>query len=60
MATTTWVKESAFGIWFLNTDVWLDRVLKRAINDLMGMLPQKKHYLLFSILVVAEASHYNY
>ena len=45
MTTKTWVKESAFGIWFLNTDIWLDRVLKRAINDLLRMLPETKtHY----------------
>jgi len=45
MTTKTWVKESAFGIWFLNTDIWLNRVLKRAINDLLRMLPEtKKHY----------------
>ena len=45
MTTKTWVKESAFGIWFLNTDIWLDRVLKKAINDLLRMLPEtKKHY----------------
>jgi len=42
MTTKTWVKESAFGIWFLNTDIWLDRVLKRAINDLQKMLPETK------------------
>ena len=44
-ATKAWVKESAFGIWFLNTDMWLDRVLKRAIHDLLRLLPEtKKHY----------------
>ena len=45
MTTKTWVKESGFGIWFLNTNIWFDRVLKRAIKDLLRMLPEtKKHY----------------
>ena len=45
MTTKTWVKESTFGIWFLNTDIWLDRVLRRAINDLLRVLPETpKHY----------------
>jgi ubiquinone/menaquinone biosynthesis C-methylase UbiE len=42
MSTTNWVKESAFGIWFLNTDMWLERVLKRAIADLETLVPDKK------------------
>ena len=45
MAKKFWVKESAFGIWFLNTDIWLSRVLIKAINDLLRLLPEtKKHY----------------
>lgn len=45
MTTKTWVKESGFGIWFLNTNIWFDRVLKRALKDLLRMLPEtKKHY----------------
>ena len=45
MSSTAWVKESIFGIWFLNTDMWFERVLKRAIDDLDGMLPEpKKRY----------------
>ncbi len=45
MTKKIWVKESAFGIWFLNTDIWLSRVLTKALNDLQRMLPEtKKHY----------------
>jgi len=39
MQTTTWVKESRFGIWFLNTYTWQERVLKRAVEDLYRLLP---------------------
>ena len=42
MSTVCWVKESAFGIWFLNTGTWLNRVLKRAIIDLEALLPDKQ------------------
>lgn len=42
MKTTHWVKESAFGIWFLNTYTWQERVLKRAIVDLIRLLPEDK------------------
>ncbi|MDD2660836.1 MAG: class I SAM-dependent methyltransferase [Methylococcales bacterium] len=45
MTKKIWVKESAFGIWFLNTDIWLSRVLTKALNDLQRMLPEtKNHY----------------
>ncbi len=37
---TRWVKESAFGIWFLNSSVWLNHVLNRALNDLQRLLPE--------------------
>ena len=62
MAAKTWVKESAFGIWFLNTDIWLNRVLKRAINDLLRMLPEtQKHYpAILDIGCGRGVSHYNY
>src|SRR3977135_3755970 len=29
-----WVPDTAFGRWFLSTDMWLQRVLARAIADL--------------------------
>ncbi|MGR9116833.1 MAG: class I SAM-dependent methyltransferase [Gammaproteobacteria bacterium] len=41
MTANHWVKESAFGIWFLNTDTWLNRVLKKAIDDLETLLPDR-------------------
>lgn len=40
MTATYWVKESAFGIWFLNTETWLNRVLKQAIIDLETLFPE--------------------
>lgn len=36
-----WVKESLFGIWFLGTYTWTQRVLRRAINDLIRLMPDK-------------------
>ena len=45
MKATHWVKESAFGIWFLNTYTWQERVLKRALVDLIRLLPEnRKHF----------------
>lgn len=41
-STTPWVKESTFGIWFLNTDMWHDRVLKRALDDLNTLLADSR------------------
>lgn len=31
---TRWIKESTFGIWFLNSSIWLNHVLKLALDDL--------------------------
>ncbi len=39
---TTWVKESSFGIWFLNSNIWLNHVLNRALNDLQTLIPDKQ------------------
>ncbi|WP_031434681.1 class I SAM-dependent methyltransferase [Methylomarinum vadi] len=39
---TRWVKESAFGIWFLNSSIWLNHVLKLALNDLERLMPDKQ------------------
>lgn len=36
-----WVKESLFGIWFLSTYTWIQRVLRRAIKDLIRLMPDK-------------------
>lgn len=45
MTASVWIKESLFGIWFLNTDVWFNRVLKRAVTDLESLMPAKQpHY----------------
>lgn len=44
MSKNQWVKESVFGIWFLNTETWQQRVLKIAITDLERQLPAQKHY----------------
>lgn len=30
----SWVKESSFGVWFLSTDTWINRVLGTALDDL--------------------------
>jgi ubiquinone/menaquinone biosynthesis C-methylase UbiE len=40
--TTPWVEESLFGVWFLGTHTWLRSVLKRALNDLVPLIPNKK------------------
>lgn len=43
MNATLWVKESAFGIWFLGTDIWLNRVLERALADWVILLPDRQY-----------------
>jgi len=40
--STPWVKESIFGVWFLGTYTWVRSVLRRAINDLVRLMPNKK------------------
>ena len=37
-----WVKESLFGIWFLGTYTWVRSVLRRALNDLVKLIPDRK------------------
>lgn len=37
-----WVKESLFGVWFLSTYTWVRSVLRRAINDLVRLMPDRK------------------
>jgi len=39
MPKTIWVKESRFGIWFLNSRTWRQRVLRVALADLARLLP---------------------
>lgn len=38
----TWIKESAFGIWFLSTDIWVKHVLTKALDDLEPMMTDKR------------------
>lgn len=40
--TRNWVKESQFGMWFLNTETWIDHVLKVAINDLETLIGSRR------------------
>lgn len=40
--TTPWVKESLFGIWFLGTYTWVRSVLRRALNDIVRLMPERK------------------
>ena len=37
--TASFVPETSFGNWFLNTDTWKIHVLCRALNDLQSLLP---------------------
>ena len=39
--STPWVKESLFGIWFLGTYTWIRSVLRRALNDLVRLMPNQ-------------------
>ena len=36
-----WVRESSFGVWFLSTDTWINRVLKTAVDDLEMLMIDK-------------------
>ncbi len=40
-ARQDWVKESSFGVWFLSTDTWVNRVLKIAMDDLETLMIDK-------------------
>jgi len=39
--STPWVKESLFGVWFLGTYTWIRSVLRRALNDLVRLMPNQ-------------------
>ncbi len=43
-AVPDYVKESAFGTWFLGTDIWYDHVVAAALDDLARFLPQDRAY----------------
>jgi ubiquinone/menaquinone biosynthesis C-methylase UbiE len=36
------VPETRFGVWFLNTETWAIHVLRRAVNDLERLIPERK------------------
>ena len=36
------VPETRFGIWFLNTETWAVHVLRRAVNDLERLIPDRR------------------
>lgn len=38
------VEETRFGNWFLNSDTWKVHVLRRALNDLVRMMPGQRDY----------------
>jgi SAM-dependent methyltransferase len=39
-----YVEETAFGIWFLNTETWVQHVLCRALDDLQRMMDPGRFY----------------
>jgi len=39
-----WVKESAFGTWFLSTNTWVKYVLRLAIDDLYNLMPATNNH----------------
>ncbi len=41
-AVDSHVPESAFGKWFLQTDVWTVHVLERALKDLERLIPHRR------------------
>jgi ubiquinone/menaquinone biosynthesis C-methylase UbiE len=46
-----WVQESSFGKWFLNTNIWVSRVIQVALNDLVQMLdnPNKPYDVILDV-----------
>lgn len=43
-ARQAFVEETSFGNWFLRTATWKVHVMRRALNDLEGLLPEGQHY----------------
>jgi ubiquinone/menaquinone biosynthesis C-methylase UbiE len=39
-----YVEESAFGVWFLETETWVQHVLRRALDDLLRMMEPGRTY----------------
>lgn len=50
-----WIKESLFGVWFLGTQTWIRSVLRRALNDLVELIPHKKER--YSIILDVGYGH---
>jgi len=44
LISTPWVPESLFGIWFLGTHTWVRSVIRRALNDLVRLMPNRKEF----------------
>lgn len=44
MQPVDFVRDTAFGIWFLDTEIWVKRVLDRALNDLQRMMEPGRTY----------------
>jgi len=46
-----WVHESSFGKWFLNTDIWVTRVIQIALDDLVQHIddPQKSYETILDV-----------
>src|ERR1039458_2026853 len=40
--TRLYVPESRFGVWFLGTETWAKHVLERALNDLEGLIENRR------------------
>lgn len=39
-----WVEETTFGVWFLNTGIWVDHVLAVALNDVERLMQPREMY----------------
>ena len=39
-----WVQESSFGKWFLNTNIWVSRVIQVALNDLVQLMDNPDYH----------------
>jgi ubiquinone/menaquinone biosynthesis C-methylase UbiE len=46
-----WVQESSFGKWFLNTDIWVSRVIQVALKDLTQLIdnPNQQYDVILDI-----------
>ena len=46
-----WVQESSFGKWFLNTNIWVSRVIQVALKDLVSLMdnPNKQYDVILDV-----------